>query len=137
MDYNIKINIKESNKAYNKIIEKGYTPQGISDSFKKVYILSPKKELLQYNNYQEALKEITKQELKELLQDQKEYFLTIPYDNHPYYIEDFQYKLVDLLDNTLNDCDTLPNEFYITLDSLQYIDILVDDLMKYYDGGLN
>lgn len=77
----------------------------------------------------------TKEKLRELLIEQKELLKATPKNQHAYYIEQFQDELVDLLNPSLQYDDCYPSQFYITLDSLEHIDVLIEDLMVYYSYG--
>lgn len=69
-----------------------------------------------------------KDKLLETLKSQKELLESKPKSQHTYYIESFQDELAEVLG--IGECDCLPDELYLTLDSLEYYEFLIDDLMK-------
>ena len=68
-----------------------------------------------------------KNQLLEMLKSQKELLESKPKSQHTYYIESFQDDLAEVLG--LDD-EVLPDELYLTLDSLEYYEFLIGDLMR-------
>ena len=78
-----------------------------------------------------------KEQLKSALLDQYLLMKNKSKSEHSYYIESFQYELANIINPELQNDDSLPDDFYISFDSLSYyikndcLNILIDDLLKY------